>query len=357
MFHLPANPVIVTIASFVAAVILTYLVRAAARRYGFVAAPKSDRWHKKPTAMYGGVAIFLTTILMYAIFIPKTVDSIVVMGSATILFLVGLIDDFLNIKPYQKLIGQLIGAAVVVGFGLSLPLTGNEIIDIWLTVFWLIGITNAVNLLDNMDGLSAGIAAIGAFSLAVSFGANDQPNELLFVAAFIGALVGFLVYNFNPASILWAIAALCSLVFIVKLGSAQSNRRAFAQRFFDSCRASADFVRADFRYHICHDSAENVGQKSVAGRARSYFASSRRARTFGTHRRFDALHICRRRGRSFLARQPIGNDAKFRFDRRFRRFFDDHRRLSFQSKSLRRTGRRTRAQKQRRLRFSRQYLV
>lgn len=201
MVYLTTNPLIVTIASFTAAVILTYLVRAGARRYGFVAAPKSDRWHKKPTAMYGGIAIFLTTVLMYALFIPKTLDSVVVMSSATVLFLVGLIDDFLNIKPYQKLIGQLIGAAIVVGFGLSLPLTGNEIIDIWLTVFWLIGITNAVNLLDNMDGLSAGIAAIGAFSLAVSFGSNDQPNELLFVAAFIGALVGFLVYNFNPASI------------------------------------------------------------------------------------------------------------------------------------------------------------
>ena len=201
MFHLSANPLIVTITSFVTAVILTYLVRAFARRRGLVAKPKSDRWHKKPTAMYGGVAIFLTTILIYALFIPKTLDSIVVMSSSTLLFTVGLIDDFLNIKPYQKLIGQLIGAAIVVGFGLSLPLTGYGIIDIWLTVFWLIGITNAVNLLDNMDGLSAGIAAIGAFSLAVSFGANNQPAELLFVAGFIGALVGFLVYNFNPASI------------------------------------------------------------------------------------------------------------------------------------------------------------
>jgi UDP-GlcNAc:undecaprenyl-phosphate GlcNAc-1-phosphate transferase len=216
MFHLPANPVIVTIASFVAAVILTYLVRAAARRYGFVAAPKSDRWHKKPTAMYGGVAIFLTTILMYAIFIPKTVDSIVVMGSATILFLVGLIDDFLNIKPYQKLIGQLIGAAVVVGFGLSLPLTGNEIIDIWLTVFWLIGITNAINLLDNMDGLSAGIAAIAAFSLAVSFGANDQPNELFSSRLLSARSSDFWFTILIRLRFLWAIAARCSSVFCLQ---------------------------------------------------------------------------------------------------------------------------------------------
>ena len=100
MFHLSANPVIVTIASFAAAVILTYLVRAAARRYGFVAAPKADRWHKKPTAMMGGVAIFLTTVLMYAIFVPKTKESLVILGAGSFLFLVGLLDDLLNIKPY-----------------------------------------------------------------------------------------------------------------------------------------------------------------------------------------------------------------------------------------------------------------
>ena len=73
--------------------------------------------------------------------------------------------------------------------------------DIWLTVFWLVGITNAINLLDNMDGLAAGISAIAAISLAIGFGTNGQIDELLLTIAFIGALLGFLVYNFNPASI------------------------------------------------------------------------------------------------------------------------------------------------------------
>lgn len=201
MFQLSANPVVVAIGGFFLAVLATFGVRAFARKYNFVAKPKLDRWHKKPTAMLGGVAIFLTTALMYLFFVPKTHDSMVIFAGSAFLFLVGLVDDLLNIKPYQKLIGQLIGASIIVGFGLKVPLTGFEIVDIWLTVFWLVGITNAINLLDNMDGLAAGISAIAALSLAVGFGVNGQTNEFLLTIAFISALLGFLVYNFNPASI------------------------------------------------------------------------------------------------------------------------------------------------------------
>jgi UDP-GlcNAc:undecaprenyl-phosphate GlcNAc-1-phosphate transferase len=195
------NPFALGAVSLILAAVLTYFVRAFARRYDFVAKPKSDRWHRKPTAMLGGAAIFLSTLLMYAAFVPKTTESLIVLAGSIFLFLIGLIDDLLNIKPYQKLAGQLFGAVVVAGFGLKLPLTGFEIVDIFITIFWIIGITNAINLLDNMDGLAAGISAIAAGSLAVSFAANGQTNELLFVAVFVGSLLGFLVFNFNPASI------------------------------------------------------------------------------------------------------------------------------------------------------------
>src|SRR5437868_1271447 len=97
------NPVWVAVVSFVSALLLTYAVRGAARRYGFVAKPKADRWHKKPTAMMGGVAIFLATILVYLIFMPHSRDSWVILGGSSFLFIVGLLDDILNIKPYQKL--------------------------------------------------------------------------------------------------------------------------------------------------------------------------------------------------------------------------------------------------------------
>lgn len=201
MFQISANPLIAGGVSIVAAAVLTLAVRAFARKFGHVAKPKSDRWHKRPTAMLGGVAIFLATLIGYLLFVPKSPESIVIIGAGSWLFVVGLIDDLYNIKPYQKLFGQLIGAIVVVGFGLTLPLTGNGLIDIWITVFWIVGITNAVNLLDNMDGLAVGIAAIAASSLAFGMIGNGQTSDVILVTVFIGALAGFLIFNFNPASI------------------------------------------------------------------------------------------------------------------------------------------------------------
>ncbi|MGI8787913.1 MAG: hypothetical protein ACR2HG_09155 [Pyrinomonadaceae bacterium] len=201
MLRVLSNPFFIASISFVLAAALTYVVREAAHRFGFVAKPKIDRWHKRPTAMLGGVAIFAATVSIYLLFVPKTAESLVVLAGSTILFFVGLVDDILHVKPYQKLIGQFIGAGVVIGYGLVLPWTDSQILNIAITGFWLVGISNAINLLDNMDGLSAGIAAIAAFSLAIGFGASGQSVELLFLSTFIGALIGFLVFNFNPASI------------------------------------------------------------------------------------------------------------------------------------------------------------
>ncbi|MEJ7848419.1 MAG: hypothetical protein WKF92_10050 [Pyrinomonadaceae bacterium] len=196
-----SNPLVAGAMSLLTATLLTFLVRGFARKYGFVAKPKSDRWHKRPTAMLGGAAIFLTTLFMYAVLVPKTTASMVVLAASSFLFLIGLLDDILNIKPYQKLVGQLFGAVFVIGMGYTLPLTGYQLLDIWITVFWLIGITNAINLLDNMDGLAAGIAGIAALSLAIGFAVNGQSSEVVLVSVFVGALAGFLIFNFNPASI------------------------------------------------------------------------------------------------------------------------------------------------------------
>jgi UDP-GlcNAc:undecaprenyl-phosphate GlcNAc-1-phosphate transferase len=187
--------------SFILALALTPLVRALARRKGFVARPKIDRWHKKSTATVGGVAIWLTVVCTYLTLIPHTPYGWVVVGASTFLFLVGLIDDLVHIKPYQKLIGQVMGAALVVYYGLALPWTRSLPINMVVTIFWLIGITNAVNLLDNMDGLAAGIASIASVFLTVSFIAGGQPTEALMSSVLAAALLGFLVYNSNPATI------------------------------------------------------------------------------------------------------------------------------------------------------------
>src|SRR6266404_1250969 len=188
-------------ASLILALVLTPVVRTFARRLGVVAKPKTDRWHKKPTAMLGGIAIWLSVVTTYLVFVPHTPYGWVIIKASSFLFLVGLIDDLVHTKPYQKLIGQVLVSAFVVYYGLSLPWTQSLPINMALTIFWLIGITNAVNLLDNMDGLASGIAVVAAGFLAWSFINTGQLTDALMLAAFAGGLLGFLVYNSNPASI------------------------------------------------------------------------------------------------------------------------------------------------------------
>lgn len=187
--------------AFALAVALTPVVRAVARRLGMVAKPKTDRWHKQPTAMLGGVSIWAAVVISYLVFIPRTPIGWRIIAASTFLFLVGLVDDLIHTKPYQKLIGQIMGSAYIIYYGLSLPWTSSLPLNMALTIFWLIGITNALNLLDNMDGLAAGISVIASCFLGLSFLNTGQPIEALMVLTFAGALLGFLIYNSNPASI------------------------------------------------------------------------------------------------------------------------------------------------------------
>jgi UDP-GlcNAc:undecaprenyl-phosphate GlcNAc-1-phosphate transferase len=201
MLSLSISNIIPPAVSLALALALTPAVRLLARRLGFIARPKTDRWHKKPTAMMGGVAIWLAVVVTYLLLVPHTPHSWVIVSVSTFLFLVGLLDDLIHIKPYQKLIGQIVGAAAIVNYGLTLPWTRSISVNMVITIFWLIGITNAVNLLDNMDGLATGIAAIASGFLTLNFIASNQPTEAVIMAVFAGALLGFLIYNSNPASI------------------------------------------------------------------------------------------------------------------------------------------------------------
>ena len=188
-------------ASFLLALVLTPLVRAFARRFGFIAVPKTDRWHKKPTAMLGGAVMWLSVVITSVAFSLYGTYGKWILLASTLLFAVGLVDDLIHIKPYQKLIGQILGSAYVVYYGLNLPWTGSVLLNMALAILWLIGITNAINLLDNMDGLASGIAIIAAGFLALSFVNGGQFTEALILLVFAAALLGFLFYNSNPASI------------------------------------------------------------------------------------------------------------------------------------------------------------
>src|SRR5215212_1797508 len=180
---------------------LTPVVRAIAHRFNVVARPKSDRWHKKPTAMLGGLAIFAAVTGAILIGLGPGKFSWTILGTSAFLAIFGLLDDFYEFKPYQKLIAQIMCAAVIVYSGLVLHWTNFAPFNQALTIIWIVGVTNAVNLLDNMDGLAAGVGAIGAIFLAVNFLLQGQLVEGTAVAVLAAAQIGFLVYNSNPASI------------------------------------------------------------------------------------------------------------------------------------------------------------
>ncbi len=180
---------------------LTYLVRMAARRYGIVAYPRRDRWHQKPTALMGGIAIYLAFIGGFLVFAPGLTRSYPILIAGTLLFLTGAIDDMVQLKPYIKLVMQLVAASLIVFSGLYLPWSQIEPLNLFLTVFWLVGITNAINLLDNMDGLAGGISLIACVFLAINFLLNGQTTEALLPLIMAGAIAGFMWFNFNPASI------------------------------------------------------------------------------------------------------------------------------------------------------------
>src|SRR5215470_1330389 len=164
---------------------LSFAVRAAARRLGIVAPIREDRWHKKPTALLGGISIYISFVAGYYLFAPGLSGAGPILMAGTLLFVTGLIDDLSEIKPYAKLIVQLAAAATAVYFGLRLPWTQYQAVNDCITIFWLVGITNAINLLDNMDGLAGGVSLISCAFLVVTFLINGQTTE-----AFLPVMLG-----------------------------------------------------------------------------------------------------------------------------------------------------------------------
>jgi len=193
--------IIASLSTLLLAVCLTLIARAVAHRAGMVAAPRPDRWHQKPTAMLGGVAIFLAFAAGYLLLAPRLPGAYPILAASALLFATGLVDDIKRIKPYTKLIAQLIAAGGAVYFGLRLPWTSYEAVNSFITIFWLVGITNAINLLDNMDGLAGGVSLISCVFLAITFLINGQTSEAILIATLGGAVLGFLIFNFHPASI------------------------------------------------------------------------------------------------------------------------------------------------------------
>ena len=187
--------------AFGLSLLFTPLVRGFARRVGMVAKPRADRWHQKPTALLGGVAFFAAALITGLVAGTITQQRAVLFLASGVLFVVGLLDDIFRIRPYQKLIGQIAGALLWIVLGGTFRWTPWWFADVAITLFWIVGITNAINLLDNMDGLSAGISSTAAIFLAICFWQNENGEWASLLAILAASLLGFLVYNHNPASI------------------------------------------------------------------------------------------------------------------------------------------------------------
>ena len=192
------------LAGFVIALALVPLARRLAFRTNIVAHPRNDRWHRGTVPLLGGVAM-AGAILFGALLLGVANSIIVPLSAAMAMFLVGLVDDALALKPTTKLIAQIAMSATVLYFGYRLHWLDSRLLDSILTMVWIVGLTNAFNLLDNMDGLCAGIALVVALMLiaGLTFGAASERAgpQVTFLMLLAGSIAGFLVFNFPPASI------------------------------------------------------------------------------------------------------------------------------------------------------------
>jgi UDP-GlcNAc:undecaprenyl-phosphate GlcNAc-1-phosphate transferase len=193
--------IVTALTGFVTSVALVAVCRRAAHQFGYTAKPRADRWHERPTALLGGVGIAVTVLALHLLLIgPETLP--VLLAGTGMIFLLGLVDDLANLKPYAKLVGEIAVASLFVFFGYRLGWTTSLTLDTLVTMVWIVGLTNALNLLDNMDGLCAGISLIAGSALLATFLLNSGVTaEAIHLALLLGAIAGFLVYNFHPASI------------------------------------------------------------------------------------------------------------------------------------------------------------
>lgn len=180
------------------------------RMFGFVDIPKDNRrMHNKPIATVGGVSIFLASVAAMALFGPRDAKLWWFLGGALVIVMTGIVDDRWNLPPKVKLLLQIAAAILPVVGGYRIQVLSNPFVpgDVWhlgwigiaFSIVWIVGIVNALNFVDGMDGLSCGLAAISAFTFALATKSEVLSPAMSLVLA--GSCLGFLPYNFHPAKI------------------------------------------------------------------------------------------------------------------------------------------------------------
>jgi UDP-GlcNAc:undecaprenyl-phosphate GlcNAc-1-phosphate transferase len=182
---------------------LTPRMRAAAIRFGIVDRPDGRlKNHDEPVPYLGGLAICLSFLLALAVTFSFSEEVLGILLAGSIVVILGLIDDLGQLGPWTKLAGQLVAITVLIKSGIYIKLTFlPPVAAIALSVLWLLAITNAFNLIDIMDGLSAGTALVAALTLMVVAEINGGAQAAALLAALAGSCLGFLFYNFAPARI------------------------------------------------------------------------------------------------------------------------------------------------------------
>ncbi len=204
-------PVVALLLAALAAAAVTPFAARLATSQGLVSPARVDRWGSRPTPMFGGIAIVLAILVPAAVLSPEKVPFAILAVGILASLALGLVDDIRGLRPTSKLVGQ-----VVIGAGLALAGVRVQAIEIvplafLATLAWVVVIMNAVNLMDNMDGLAAGVVGIGA--LVLVFMSPEGGWAAVLAAATTGACLGFLVHNFAPARVYMGDAGSMALGF------------------------------------------------------------------------------------------------------------------------------------------------
>ena len=199
-------------------VMVPYTIKLA-KKVGAIDYPSDRRVNKRPIPRIGGIAVVLG-FLVSAIYLIVTMSiegslelnneenyKMKLLGlllGIIVLGIFALLDDIKNLKPWQKLIAQIVAATIVYIFGIRIDeineITIHPVLSFILTIGWIVGITNAINLIDGLDGLSSGISLISCISLLIIFATNESPLiSIILITALAGSISGFLPFNLNPA--------------------------------------------------------------------------------------------------------------------------------------------------------------
>lgn len=197
------------ITALIAVYALTPLVIKFAVKTGAMDKPDPRKVHKKPIPRLGGLAIYLAFMIAVCSMLDFSKEIVGLLLGGTFIVIVGIIDDFISLPAKVKLLGQILAACILVAFDIRIDFITDpfgdfiflEYLAIPVTIFWIVGITNTVNLIDGLDGLAAGVSTIATVTiLLVALQSGDLPVVFL-TAALAGSSLGFLHYNFNPARI------------------------------------------------------------------------------------------------------------------------------------------------------------